>query len=138
MAGCDFCNSLPGVGMKKAHQQIKRTRCFHKAVRALRFSGTPIPDDYLLRFQRALWTFRHQRVFCPRRRALVTLKEIPEGGLSRDARVPAAAELAPGEADFLGPVIRDEVAAAIAAGGHAAAALRLVAMNHNLAAEKLY
>eukprot|EP00887_Chlorella_sp_A99_P001047 scaffold14.g1047.t1 len=116
MAGCDFCASLPGVGVKKAHAAVKRSRCFVRAVRALRFAGTPVPDGYLARFQRALWTFRHQRVFCPRRRRVVTLTEVPGGDLAADARVPEAAALAEGEADFLGPPVPDEVACAVAAG----------------------
>lgn len=31
LAGCDFVTSLPGIGIKKAHQHLRRTRCFLKA-----------------------------------------------------------------------------------------------------------
>lgn len=31
LAGCDFVASLPGIGIKKAHQHLRRTRCFLKA-----------------------------------------------------------------------------------------------------------
>ena len=37
--------------------------------------------------------FRHQRVYCPRRRAVVHLHEIPGGDLAAGARVPAAAKV---------------------------------------------
>lgn len=30
LAGCDFVDSLPGIGIKKAHQHLRRTRCFLK------------------------------------------------------------------------------------------------------------
>jgi 5'-3' exonuclease len=30
LAGCDFASSLPGIGIKKAHQHLRRTRCFLK------------------------------------------------------------------------------------------------------------
>lgn len=30
MSGCDFLPSLPGIGVKRAHAAIRRTRCFAK------------------------------------------------------------------------------------------------------------
>ena len=53
----------------------------------LRFSGISVPRDYEQQFQRAIWTFRHQRVWCPRRRQLVHLRELPESGLLRGGPV---------------------------------------------------
>ncbi len=129
LAGCDFVASLPGIGIKKAHQHLRRTRCFLKAreglpvgpvgslhpaaqnqaqsclantrvhgppsqvVRALRFDGVKIPEGYEQRVQRALWTFKHQRVYCPRRRAAVHLHEVVGGELAAGTRVPAAAQV---------------------------------------------
>jgi exonuclease-1 len=116
LAGCDFVASLPGIGIKKAHQHLRRTRCFLKVVRALRFDGVKIPEGYERRVQRALWTFKHQRVYCPRRRAAVHLHEVVGGELAAGARVPAAAQLEEGEPDFLGPPLPHDVAEAIAVG----------------------
>jgi exonuclease-1 len=116
MAGCDFLKGLPGIGIKKAHAQIRRTRDFKKALRALRFDGIQAPPGYELKFQRALWTFKHQRVYCPRRREIVPLAE-PEGGsLAAKAAVPAAAELLDGEVDFLGPHLPVHIGQGIAEG----------------------
>jgi hypothetical protein len=42
-----------------------------QTIRALRFDGTRIPAEYDRDFQRALWTFMHQRVYCPRRNCTV-------------------------------------------------------------------
>jgi exonuclease-1 len=47
LAGCDFADSLPGIGIKKAHGHLRRTRCFLKVrqaamcalVEALRFAA---------------------------------------------------------------------------------------------------
>lgn len=30
MSGCDFLPSLPGIGIKRAHAHLQRTRCFIK------------------------------------------------------------------------------------------------------------
>ena len=49
----------------------------------LRFSGISVPRDYEQQFQCAIWTFHHQRVWCPRRRQLVHLRDLPESGLLR-------------------------------------------------------
>jgi exonuclease-1 len=116
MAGCDFVKALPGIGIKRAHAHIRRTRDFRRAVRALRFDGTAVPPGYESAVQRALWIFRHQRVYCPQRRQTVPLAEPPGGTLVAQAAVPAAAELRDGELDFLGPELPPDVAQAIAEG----------------------
>ena len=116
MAGCDFVKALPGIGIKRAHGHIRRTRNFLRALRALKFDGVNVPSGYEIRFQRALWTFRHQRVYCPERQALVYLKELQYGNLAAQAAVPSAAELQNGEPDFLGPPIEDGIVKGIAEG----------------------
>lgn len=50
--------------------------------KSLRFSGVSVPRDYEQGFQRALWTFQHQRVWCPHRKQLVHLRPLPAGGLA--------------------------------------------------------
>jgi exonuclease-1 len=116
MAGCDFLKGLPGIGIKKAHAHIRRTRDFMRALRALRFDGTQAPPGYEIKFQRALWTFKHQRVYCPRRREIVFLTEPRGGSLAAQASVPAAAELVDGEVDFLGPHLPVHIGQGIAEG----------------------
>lgn len=89
-----------------------------QAVKALRFDGVAIPPDYTSKVQRALWTFRHQRVFCVRLRSVVHLRPVVGGDLASapDAFVPTAAAVQEGEEDFLGPELADDVAQAIAEG----------------------
>ena len=116
MAGCDFVKALPGIGIKKAHSNIRRTRSFLRSLRSLKFDGVTIPSGYEIRFQRALWTFRHQRVYCPQREALVYLREPIAGSLKSQAAVPSAADLSENEQDFLGPPIPNDLAKRIAEG----------------------
>lgn len=83
--------------------------------KSLRFSCS-VPRTYEEDVQRALWTFRHQRVFCPQQRRVVHLRPLPEAGLAATAAVPSA--VAPGNEalEFLGPLLPDDVACQIAAG----------------------
>lgn len=84
----------------------------------LRYSGTSVPRGYEADLQRALWTFRHQRVIDPATRRMVHLQPLPEGGLAAAAaQLPAAVtQLDPIELDFLGPLLSDDVAHGIASG----------------------
>ncbi len=86
--------------------------------KSLRFSGVKVPREYEADFQRALWTFRHQRVYCPAARAVVHLRPLPPGGLA-DGVLVLAALPSKEEADlpFLGPMLPDSVAQGIATGG---------------------
>jgi len=116
LAGCDFVKALPGIGVKKAHGHMRRTRSVERVIRGLRFDGIKVPKEYAGKVQRALWTFKYQRVYCPRRRCVVNLNEIPELGLESDGFCPEAARLVNGEADFLGKEIEHETARGIAEG----------------------
>lgn len=92
-------------------------------VRTLRFGGkTVVPRDYEASFQRVVWLFRHQRVFCRQARGMVHLQPLPPAGLaSQDVEVPAAmpeSETEANELPFLGPHMPDHIAAGISTGGH--------------------
>ena len=99
MAGCDFLPSPRGVGIKKAHDAIRRWRSFPRACKQLRFQGTSLPAGYEGAFQCAVWTFCHQRVFCPRRKEVVHLTPVPGGALSPD---PELRKLFAGQCEGLG------------------------------------
>ena len=116
MAGCDFVKALPGIGIKKAHAHIRRTRDVKRAIRGLRFDGVQVPPEYDKKVQRALWTFKYQRVYCPRRKAVVHLHEVPEDGLESDGFVVGASALEQGEEDFLGKAVPQSIAQGIAEG----------------------
>lgn len=116
LAGCDFVKALPGIGVKKAHAHMRRTRSVERVIRGLRYDGIKVPKEYAGKVQRALWTFKYQRVYCPRRHCVVNLNEIPELGLESDGFCPEAAVLVGGEADFLGKEIDSATARGIAEG----------------------
>jgi len=61
LAGCDFVDSIPGLGVKKAHAHMKRLRCVFKVARSMRMAGARVAPSYDADVQRALWTFLHQR-----------------------------------------------------------------------------
>ena len=53
MSGCDYAESVDGVGVKKAHALVGRYRDFDRVLRALRFEHT-VPRDYAQKLERAL------------------------------------------------------------------------------------
>ena len=102
LSGCDFLQTIPGVGPKTAYRLMNLSKSYKKVLRRLRYDGKSVPDGYAENFEKALMTFRHQRVFDPIRKQLVHLEPVPP-----DA--PACLNL-----DFLGPIISDDIAAGIA------------------------
>ncbi|RLN54745.1 hypothetical protein BBJ29_009243 [Phytophthora kernoviae] len=67
-SGCDYLSSIPGFGLKKAYTAMKQHGSFTKIIRALRLEGkVRIPATYESDFKKALLTFRHQRVYCPKK-----------------------------------------------------------------------
>eukprot|EP01138_Halocafeteria_seosinensis_P013290 gb/GECG01013573.1/.p1 GENE.gb/GECG01013573.1/~~gb/GECG01013573.1/.p1 ORF type:complete len:686 (+),score=79.42 gb/GECG01013573.1/:1-2058(+) len=80
LAGCDYCPSLPNVGIKKANMLVntykKNWRLMLKQL-PIRMK-IPVDKTYVERFEKALLTFRHQRVFDPRKRKLVCLNPLPK------------------------------------------------------------
>ncbi|WVN88953.1 uncharacterized protein L203_104168 [Cryptococcus depauperatus CBS 7841] len=81
LSGCDYLESLPGIGIKTAHRLMRRFNTIEKLLQHLRLEGTPVPSDYLPSFNLAELTFLHQRVYSPSLGRLVPLTPIPEGGL---------------------------------------------------------
>ncbi|KAE9358243.1 Exonuclease 1 [Phytophthora rubi] len=105
-SGCDYLPSIPGYGLKKAYTAIKQHGSFTKIIRALRLEGkVRVPVSYEDDFRKALLTFRHQRVYCPKKKELVPLTPIPANLLETDPTM-----------DFVGPMIDSDVAQAIADG----------------------
>lgn len=95
--------------------QTADVRMWLQVSKSLRFSCS-VPRTYEEDVQRAVWTFRHQRVFCPSQRGLVHLRPLPEGGLAATAAVPSAVSPEDEALDFLGPPLPDIVACQVAAG----------------------
>ncbi|OQR83792.1 exonuclease 1 [Achlya hypogyna] len=102
LSGCDYVASIPGLGVKKSHGLLQRYGTWQKVVRALRLEGKlAITKSYEADVTQARLTFRHQRVYDPRTKTLVTLTEMAP---TKNAT------------DFLGPEISNDVAQLIAEG----------------------
>jgi len=76
MSGCDYLTSLPNVGMKKAHQAMRKCREYSSALRSFKFEGIRVDQQYELGFRDALITFKHALVYCPRQKKCVNLNAI--------------------------------------------------------------
>lgn len=103
MSGCDYLDSLPGVGLKTAYRMLRKTKSPERIVRLLQFEGKRVSENYLTRFYQAELTFLHQWVFCPKKKELVHLTDL-DG--SRTAE----------EMPFIGAHVEPELARAVASG----------------------
>ncbi|RDX95440.1 Exonuclease 1 [Mucuna pruriens] len=61
LSGCDYLQSLPGMGLKRAHASIKKFGSYDKVLKHLRYSGVSVPPFYEESFKKAILTFQHQR-----------------------------------------------------------------------------
>eukprot|EP00984_Skeletonema_dohrnii_P001549 scaffold486_cov148-Skeletonema_dohrnii-CCMP3373.AAC.30 len=72
LSGCDYCDGIPGIGIKLAHKIVRVHRTPSKIFTALRVAGRMTRE-----FEDAFWiafrTFRHQRVYCPSKQKIETL-----------------------------------------------------------------
>ncbi|KAI5670730.1 hypothetical protein M9H77_11094 [Catharanthus roseus] len=102
LSGCDYLQSLPGMGLKKAHALIKKFKTYDKVIKHLKYNSVSISSHYEESFKKALLTFQHQRVYDPLLEDIVHLSELPDG-LHENL-------------DFLGPLIPQHIAKGIATG----------------------
>ena len=103
MSGCDYAESVDGVGVKKAHALVGRYRDFDRVLRALRFEHT-VPRDYAQKLERAVLTFGHQTVFDRSLNAACYLTPLARGVADKI-----------GSLAFLGAPLPQRVAAGVAA-----------------------
>lgn len=77
LSGCDYLDSIKGIGLKKAHKLIYETGMDIKGLfRRIRREGKHfIPATYEKTFEQALLTFKFQRVYCPVKKDLVLLND---------------------------------------------------------------
>jgi hypothetical protein len=108
MSGCDFLENVRNVGFKKAHAFVnKNDRCAKTALEMM--SKDPkidVPEGYVEKWQRAVYTFRHALIYDVKEKTLKHLTPLPEELLGKTSD----------ELDFLGKVFEDKVAIEIAEG----------------------
>ncbi|KAM1422678.1 hypothetical protein ACFX2I_004783 [Malus domestica] len=61
LSGCDYLQSLPGMGLKRAHALIKKFTSYDKIIKHLKYSTASVPPLYEESFKKAILTFQHQR-----------------------------------------------------------------------------
>uniref|UniRef100_A0A6N2KG95 Exonuclease 1 n=1 Tax=Salix viminalis TaxID=40686 RepID=A0A6N2KG95_SALVM len=101
-SGCDYQQSLPGMGLKRAHALITKFKSYDKVIKHLRYSTMSVPPLYEESFKKAILTFRHQRVYDPTMKDIVHLFDLPDN-IDNDL-------------EFLGPLIPQHIATGIARG----------------------
>lgn len=79
LSGCDYCEGVPGIGIQTAHKLVRIHRSPSKIFRSLRAAGK-LPVGFEESFWIAYRTFRHQRIYCPDKRAIEPLFPIQEKG----------------------------------------------------------
>lgn len=102
LSGCDYLQSLPGMGLKKAHALMKKFKNHENVIKHLKYNSVDVTPLYEESFKKAILTFRHQRVYDPVSENIAHLSE-PVGITDEDV-------------DFLGPLLPQHVAKGIAEG----------------------
>jgi exonuclease 1 len=114
LAGCDYCPSLPKVGIKAAWRLIRDRRSLSAALSQLRVSGAMLSQpEYAESARRAKATFCFQRVWDPCRNAVVPLCSLEEARAMFDL---AISEEEVASLEYLGAMHSPAVGAAIASG----------------------
>jgi exonuclease-1 len=108
LSGCDYVESLPGIGLKKAHELIRRHRTLDAVLEALKADVTKtLPAHYEERVRLADLTFRHQRIWDHESNCLSTLTPMAIGSFASDDEK---------QNDYLGPVLSEEIAYGVSSG----------------------
>lgn len=120
------CGKLRDEKCKFAEASLAVTGYLDKTLQAcksMRFSGVSVPQGYEAAFQRAIWTFHHQRVYDSITKQMVHVTPLPDGGLKAVPGVSNALPEGDPDLDFLGPLMSDSVAGGIASGTKSAFSL---------------
>ncbi|KAK4440107.1 Exonuclease 1 [Sesamum alatum] len=75
LSGCDYLPSLPGMGLKKAHALMKKFKSHENVMKHLKYNSVEVTPLYEESFKKAIWTFKHQRVYDPVSEDIVHLSE---------------------------------------------------------------
>jgi hypothetical protein len=112
LTGCDYMAPVKGLGVRGAHQLVKRYATHERIIQAvLRDSMLTPPPDFDAMLERALMTFRHQRVWCPTRQRIVPLTPFSDATDAESGDYATDADT-----QFLGRQLTPEQARGVAAG----------------------
>ncbi|WUR02294.1 exonuclease 1 [Vairimorpha necatrix] len=64
LSGCDYADSIPGIGVLTAHKFVSKGKEIENVVKLIGIKKT-IPENYIENFKKAKITFNHQIVYDP-------------------------------------------------------------------------
>ena len=77
LSGCDYIDSISGIGLKTGHSLISKYKDYKEVIRNLTINPKYIvPKNYEDGFEKAYLTFKLQLVFCPIKKSVVHLENI--------------------------------------------------------------
>lgn len=105
LSGCDYLESIKGIGFKKAFKLVHEIGDDINAIlKKIRREGKfLVPMDYERNFQKAVLTFKFQMVYCPKREEIVHLND-------PDTHPLGALLINYDDLDFLGEKLDKEIA----------------------------
>ena len=78
LSGCDYTNGIPKVGLITAMKLVRRFNTIERIILSIQREGKlTIPEAYIGEYEAAVLAFQFQRVFCPIRKKIVSLNEVP-------------------------------------------------------------
>lgn len=106
LSGCDYVDSVPGVGLRKAHEYVRRHKTLEAVCVAMRKEGRlKIPEGYEERVRLAEMTFKHQRVW-----------DHVNGCLALLTPMPFVEDQDTVQNDYLGPSLSHDIAYGVCSG----------------------
>lgn len=83
LAGCDYTDGLPKIGLVRAMKLVQRFNKMEKIINHIKLEGKiEVPSNFYEEYELANYSFQFQRVYCPQRKIIVPLNDIPEKYLS--------------------------------------------------------
>lgn len=78
LSGCDYTDGIPRVGLITAMKLVLKHGSIEKIItEILRLNKLTIPENFKEEFELANYSFQYQRVFCPLKKKIVSLNDIP-------------------------------------------------------------
>lgn len=115
LSGCDYLKSLYGIGLKLAARKVKEWKQLSRLMNDLK-KRKGYTKEYIVNFERAVLTFKHQRVYDPRTQSLVHLNDPDERMTKFIALAKEQTGIDESTLDFLGPWMDNATAHGIAMG----------------------
>eukprot|EP01083_Nonionella_stella_P100469 283419_1 len=138
LSGCDYVDNLRGIGLKMAIKHCTQNRDIEDLLTALMMcKKQQAPEDYRIQFKRAVLTFRHQTVYDIKSKKQTHLNPLTYSvnlylnelkqylaRLPQRSRDSTDSTIYDTTLDFLGKMMDDKTARAIAEGGICARSLK--------------